>query len=363
MQYWPKVVDRSRTASDNLYRMKTLFHLGQLLYGEADKEAAEAMRKEARMRLTRGAVESTGSSTSLSRRSRERIPAVSSLGKRRGISSSHSRDGEREKRKVRSPSPRLTSSTSSGAQQDESRAKKAPAKKKSRVCKLFSSSRSSSGEGSISSSSNSCDSSSRDSSSSSSSEDEAIGQDEILDRGDEEQLHMLKGKEAARKKEKRREREKEKQKVVRRVKVLNAVVEQTLRTKKEQLDELVEAKKQIKKLEKSPKQESGKEGEKPEAEQQEKEAAEAGGSEADLMETGRGEHSKEQTEEDKKRIVRYKTLKERLGSPAPAAAGETSAAVAEGAHQLSRLASYTIPRAVSPIPKSCFESLPSTLDG
>ncbi len=35
--------------------------------------------------------------------------------------------------------------------------------------------------------------------------------------------------------------------------MLNAVVEQTLRTKKEVLDELVEAKKQIKKLEKSPK--------------------------------------------------------------------------------------------------------------
>jgi Na+/phosphate symporter len=63
---------------------------------------------------------------------------------------------------------------------------------------------------------------------------------------------VLKGKEAALKKEKRREREKkkEKQKVVRRMKVLNAVVEQTLRTKKEQLvDELVEKRKQIKKLE------------------------------------------------------------------------------------------------------------------
>ncbi len=33
MQYWPRVVDRSRTAGDNLYLMKTP---GQLLYGEAD---------------------------------------------------------------------------------------------------------------------------------------------------------------------------------------------------------------------------------------------------------------------------------------------------------------------------------------
>jgi hypothetical protein len=158
MQYWPRVVDRSRTAGDNLFLMKTLFHEGQLLYGEADKEAAEAMRKEARRRLTRGAGESAGSSTSSSRRYWERIPAVSSPGKRQRISSLHSRDGEREKQRVRSPSPRLTSSTSSGAQQlkastpsrqdkadkslgkgkDESRAKEALAKKKSRVRKLSS---------------------------------------------------------------------------------------------------------------------------------------------------------------------------------------------------------------------------------
>jgi hypothetical protein len=211
MQNWPKVVNCSLTAGDNLYLMKTLFHPGQLLYGEADKEAAEAMRKEARRRLTPGAGESAGFSTSSSRRSREQILLVSSLGKQRRISSSHSRDGEREKCKVRSPSPRLTSSTSSGAQQlkastpswqdeankslkslgkrkDESRAKKAPAKKKSRVRKLSSSSSSDSGEGS---------SSDRSSIDSSSSEDEAIGEDEILNRGDEEQLHVLKGKEAA----------------------------------------------------------------------------------------------------------------------------------------------------------------------
>jgi hypothetical protein len=125
----------------------------------------------------------------------------------------------------------------------------------------------------------------------------------------------------------------------------------------------LEAEKQIKRLEESPKPESRREAKKPEAEQQEKEGEEAGGSEADLTETGRGEHSKEQTEEDKKQIMRYETLKERLGSPAPPAAGETSAVVTEGVRRLCRLVGYTIPRAVSPIPKSYFESLPSTLDG
>jgi hypothetical protein len=57
MLHWPRVVDRSSTAGDNLYLMKMLFHPGQLLYGEADKEAAEAMRKEATWkRLTQGGV-------------------------------------------------------------------------------------------------------------------------------------------------------------------------------------------------------------------------------------------------------------------------------------------------------------------
>ncbi len=68
MQYWPRQADRSRTASDNLYLMKTSFHPGQLLYGKADREAVEAMKKEIKMRLTRGAGESAGSPTSSSRR-------------------------------------------------------------------------------------------------------------------------------------------------------------------------------------------------------------------------------------------------------------------------------------------------------
>ncbi len=217
-----------------------------------------------------------------------------------------------------------------GKGKDESRAKKAPAKKKSRVRKLSSSS---TDNGSSSGSSISSDSGS------SGSEDEAIGEDTILDGSDEEQLRVLTKKEAARKREKRREKEKEKQRVVKGVKVLSAIADKT--------------------------REAGKEAEKKEAEQQEKEAAEAGRPEADLTETGRREHSEEQSEdeEDKKRIVRYQTVKERLGSPAPPAAGETSAAAAENTHRLSLLAGYTIPGAVSPIPKCYFESLPKTLDG
>jgi hypothetical protein len=84
-------------------------------------------------------------------------------------------------------------------------------------------------------------------------------------------------------------------------------------------------------------------------------------------ETGRGDCSEEQSkaEEKKKRFVRYQTVKDRLGSPASPAAGETSAAAAESAHRLSLLAGYTIPRVVSPIPKcyfETFESLPPTLE-
>ncbi len=65
--------DPSRTAGDNLYLMKTTFHPGQLLFGEADQEAVEAMKKEIKRRLTRGAGESAGSSTSSSRRSAGRL--------------------------------------------------------------------------------------------------------------------------------------------------------------------------------------------------------------------------------------------------------------------------------------------------
>jgi hypothetical protein len=142
--------------------------------------------------------------------------------------------------------------------------------------------------------------------------------------------------------------------VVKGVNVLSAVVKETLEMKKKLLDELAVKQKQVKKLERSPKSESEKEAKKPEAEQ--KAAAEAGGSEADLTETGRGKRSREQNKEDGKRIVRDRTLKERLGSPVLPAAGETSGAMAGGTQQLSRLAYYTIPRAVSPVPKDYIET-------
>ena len=59
------------------------------------------------------------------------------------------------------------------------------------------------------------------------------------------------------------------------------------------------------------------------------------------------------------------TVKNRLGSPAPPAARETSTAAVESAQRLSHLSGYTMPRVVSPIPKcyfETFESLPPTLE-
>ncbi len=303
MQCWPRQVNRSRTAGDNLYLMKALFHPGQLLYGEADREAVETMKKEIiRKRLSREGGESAGPSTSSSRWSRERAPAASSPGKRRRISSSHSRDGGREKSGVRSPSPRPTSLATSSAQQpaastpsrqdesdkslgkgkDESRAKKAPAKK-SRVHKLSSSSSENS-----SSSSSSSDSSSSDSSSSS--EDEAIAEDKVLDRSEEEQLRVLKKKETARKKEKRekrRKKEKEKKSVLKWAKVLSVYLRETPETRKE--------------------------AEKSEAEQQEKEAETP---KADLTETGRGgaQRRAEREREGQEAGGEVPTIKDRLGS-------------------------------------------------
>jgi len=198
---------------------------------------------------------------------------------------------------------------------------------------------SSSSSKSSSSSSSSSDSSSSDSDSGSSGKDEAIAEDRVLDRSEEEQLRVLKKKETARKKEKReKRRKKEKKSVLKWAEVIGIYLRETPETEKE--------------------------AEKSEAKQHEKEAETP---EADLTETGRGEHSAEQSEseKDKKREVRCRTMKERLGSPVPPAAGETSAA-AGGAHKLSRLAGYTIPRVVSPISKcyfESFESLPPTLEG
>jgi hypothetical protein len=123
---------------------------------------------------------------------------------------------------VRSPSPRPTSLATLSAQQpetstpsrqgeadkslekskDEPPAKKAPAKKR-RGRKISCSSSGSSSSDSSSSDSRSSDSSdsrssdSSDSSDSSSSKDEAMAEDKILDRSKEEQLRVLKTKQAA----------------------------------------------------------------------------------------------------------------------------------------------------------------------
>ncbi len=248
---------------------------------------------------------------------------------------------------MRSPSPRPTSLATSSAQQpetstpsrrdetdkslekskDESPVKKTPAKKK-RVRKISSSS-----SGSSSSSSSSSDSSS-------SSEDEAMAEDKVLDRSEEEQLRVLKKKQAARKRLKRWMEEKARRGLIKRAKKLSAALHKTPETEKE--------------------------AEKTEAEQRKEEAVEAETPEADLTETGRGERSKERSEDERseKRIVRERCVKDRLGSPAPPAAGETSTSAADGAQRLCRLAGYTIPRLVSPIRKcflESFETLPSTL--
>ena len=68
--------------------MKKIFHPGQLFFGEADPEAVGSMKKEVKRRLTQGTGESAGSSTSSSRRSRERVPAANFVfpfpGRRKG---------------------------------------------------------------------------------------------------------------------------------------------------------------------------------------------------------------------------------------------------------------------------------------
>jgi hypothetical protein len=53
-QYWPRLTDSSLFAGDNLYLMKTVFHPGQLLFGEADPEAVWTMKKGVKRRLAQG---------------------------------------------------------------------------------------------------------------------------------------------------------------------------------------------------------------------------------------------------------------------------------------------------------------------
>jgi hypothetical protein len=279
------------------------------------------MKKGVKRRLTQGTGESAGSSASSSRRSREAAPAADSSEKRRRDPPSQTRVGEKEKRKVRSPSPRPTSTASSGARlpqetstpsrrdetdksversKDESPVRRTPARKK-RARKISSDS-DSGGSGS----SSSCDSSS--SSNSSSSEDEAMAEDKVIDKSEEEQLRVLEEKREAHKRLKSRMRKKATRSLIRKAKRYEAALRKS--------------------------QETEKEAEETEAEQQEEEAVEAETSEADLAATEwEGRNRKERSI---KRIVRERHIKDRLGKPAPPAAGETSMAVADKAERLCR---------------------------
>jgi hypothetical protein len=158
-----------------------------------------------------------------------------------------------------------------------------------------------------------------------------MAEDRVLDRSEEEQLRVLKKKQAARKRLKSRMKEKARRSLIKKAQKFSATLHKTPETEKET------------------------------------EETEAGTPEADLTETGLEERSVERSEDERseRRIVREWHVKDRLGNPAPPAAGETSASAADGAERLCRLAGYTIPRLVSPIWKCSFESfetLPSTLE-
>jgi hypothetical protein len=66
-KHWPVPISSSCFAADKLFLMKTTFHPGQLLYGQADPDAAGIKMKGVKRRLTLGKGESAGSSTSSSR--------------------------------------------------------------------------------------------------------------------------------------------------------------------------------------------------------------------------------------------------------------------------------------------------------
>jgi hypothetical protein len=98
-----------------------------------------------------------------------------------------------------------------------------------------------------------------------------MAEDKVLDRSEEEQLRVLKKKQAVRKRMKRRMKEKARRSVLKWAKELSASLHETPETKKE--------------------------AEKTEAEQQKEKAAEAETPKADLTETGRGERSEERSED------------------------------------------------------------------
>jgi hypothetical protein len=66
-RYWPRLTDSSCFAAADLHLMKTVFHPGQLMFGEADPKVVGTMKKGVKRRLTQGTGESAGSLTLSSR--------------------------------------------------------------------------------------------------------------------------------------------------------------------------------------------------------------------------------------------------------------------------------------------------------
>jgi hypothetical protein len=114
-KYWPKLINTSCFAPDKLFLMKTVFHPGQFLCGQADPEAAGTKMRGIKRRLTQGTGESAGSSTSSSRPPRAATPAADPLERRGHYSPSPIRRGREEKERAKDPSPRSTSAASTGA--------------------------------------------------------------------------------------------------------------------------------------------------------------------------------------------------------------------------------------------------------
>jgi hypothetical protein len=215
-KHWPRLLDTSCFATDKLFLMKTVFHPGQFLCGQADPDAVGTKMKGVKRRLTLETGESAGSSTSSSRRPRTATPAADSPERwRRDSPSPIWREREKKKR-AEDPPSRSTSAASSDAQlqrevtvpsrrdeedvsirgksrkdksvkrrEEESPVRRAPAKKKR--TRILSSSSSSDGL----------------SSTSSSSEDKATAEVKIVDKIEEEHLCVLR-----KQRETRRERRK-----------------------------------------------------------------------------------------------------------------------------------------------------------
>ncbi len=316
-QHWPRLIDTSCFTTDKLFLMKTVFHPGQLLCGQADPDAVGTKMKGVKRRLTLGTGESAGSSTSSSRQPRAATPAADSPERRRRDSPSPIRREREKKKRAKDPSSRSSSAASSDAQlqrevsvpgrrdkedasikekdrkdksvkrrEKESPVRRAPAKKK-RARKMSTSS-------------------SSDGLSNSSSEDEATAEVKIIDKSEEEQLRVLKNQREARR-EKRKElreavREHGAENLLQRARAFTAAQREA-----EGKAEAVRAKQQ---------------GEEAEAEPSEAD-------QAATEETERGEK-----EGSTERFVRRRTTKEELEESAPPAAGETSAAAEEEVQQV-----------------------------